>query len=128
VPSRWFADQDADERERAPAHPPLVGVGLLVGGLLAVLFLMTLLAKVMAREHRQWHEWHCQCTRAMPYYEAYLLWLSIAVLVGGYSAGVILRLRYSTRGLGEGVLVGLTLVIPLGIFVYFMAAWGRGGG
>jgi hypothetical protein len=103
-------------------------VGFVLGGAVATVVLLTDAARDEAREHRGQHEWHCQCSLPMPFYESYLLWLSVAILVVGYAAAVVLAVRHTTRRLGVGLLVGITLLLPVGAFVLLLFTWGEGGG
>ena len=107
------------------AHPPLDssgdpsgaprpsrGRGFLFGGVLSGAFLVTVLVNPDT-----WRD---------PYAEAdssrvgVILWLSaLAIPVGGYTVAIVMTSRRSTTRIGQGMLMGLTILLPVAFAVLF---------
>jgi hypothetical protein len=48
---------------------------------------------------------------------AFMEWLALSLPLLGYVAAIVLTVRRSTRRLGQGMLIGLTLILPLAFVI-----------
>jgi hypothetical protein len=66
-----------------------------------------------------------------PWWVKVLQWLTIPILVTGYVTAIALTVRRSTRHLGQGMLLGITICLPvatLPVLAILMSGGINGGG
>ncbi len=103
------------------------GLGFLLGCAVALFEVLTLMALLMSNRNSGNFE-ECSreasgCNAAWSFDQYYLNGLSITVLVAGYLSAIVMTMRGSTRRRGIGMLIGLTVVLPVGSVVAFLL-WG----
>jgi hypothetical protein len=100
--------------------------GFLLGGAFAVGTVWAGLATDNLSEGRRDREWRCQCDLAMSFGESFLMWLAIAIMAIGYALAIVMTVRRATRRLGVGMLVGITVTLPVVVLLAALATWGEG--
>jgi hypothetical protein len=103
------------------------GLGFLLGGAVALLKVVTLMALLMSNRNSG-NFAGCSpealsCNAATSFDQHYLNWLSIAILSAGYISAIVLTVRGSTRRRAIGMLIGLTVVLPVAAVAAFLT-WG----
>lgn len=95
------------------SHPR--SVGFLIGTVAAVGFAISLgYDAVVSYDHEN----------DPSYSSSSLGWLTVSLPAVGYVAAIVLTVRRSTRRLGQGMLIGLTVMVPVGFGVavwYFLS-------
>lgn len=86
--------------------------GFLVGGCVSVVFVATILANPDA--------WNTSYDEdAGTALGAFMGWSALAMPPMGYLAAIVFTCRRSTRRMGQGMLIGLTLTLPMALALLF---------